>query len=124
MSIYDAIGGAGAVSAAVDNFYVRVMADADLAPYFDGIDMAKLKAHQRMFISAALGGPEPYQGRRMAVAHAGLDITDAEFDAVVGHLAATLIDLGVDAGTIEQIAGALAPLRADIVARPQAAAAI
>ncbi len=62
------------------------------------------------------GGPEIFSGRDMASAHAGLGISDADFDAVVGHLAGTLTGLGVPEETIGQIGGALAPLRPDIVA--------
>lgn len=115
MSIYDSIGGGPAVRAAVDDFYARLLADPQLAPFFTGVDLQHLKAHQRAFIAAAIGGSEIYQGRDMAAAHAGLEITDADFDAVVGHLAATLTALGVPDETIGQIGGALAPLRGDIV---------
>lgn len=118
MSIYDSIGGSAAVGAAVDNFYLRVLADPGLAPYFTGVDMRQLKSHQRSFIAAAIGGSEIYQGRDMAAAHAGLAITDADFDAVVGHLVDTLAGLGVPEETIGQIGGALAPLRGDIVTAP------
>ena len=82
MSIYDAIGGGPAVRAAVDDFYARVLADPQLAPFFTGVDLKHLKAHQRAFIAATIGGPEIYQGRDMAAAHAGLAITDSDFDAV------------------------------------------
>jgi hemoglobin len=121
MSIYDSIGGAGAVRAAVDDFYVRVLADPRLAPFFTGTDLNRLKAHQRSFVAAAIGGPEIFKGRDMASAHAGLGIGDPEFDAVVGHLVATLAGLGVPEETIGQIGAALAPLRADIVTVPQEA---
>lgn len=115
MTIYDAIGGADAVHAAVEDFYTRLVADPQLAPFFGGVDMARLKSHQRAFIAAALGGPEIYAGRDMAAAHAGLAITDDDFDAVVCHLVDTLTSLGVPAETIGQIGEALAPLRAPIV---------
>ena len=115
MSIYDSIGGAPAVRAAVDDFYERVLADPKLAPFFTGTDMSRLKAHQRAFIAAAIGGPEIFAGRDMASAHTGLGITDADFDAVVGHLVGTLTGLGVPEETIGQIGSALAPLRPDIV---------
>ncbi len=115
MSIYDSIGGAPAVHAAVDDFYARVLADPRLAPFFAGTDLFRLKTHQRSFIAAAIGGSEIYAGRDMAAAHAGLDITNPDFDAVVGHLVDTLTGLGVPAETIGQIGAALAPLRGDIV---------
>ena len=120
MSIYDSIGGAAAVHAAVDDFYDRVLADPSLAPFFDGTDLQRLKAHQRSFIAAAIGGPEIFAGRDMASAHAGLGITDAHFDAVVAHLVDTLTGLGVPQDIIGQIGGALTPLRASIVAVPAA----
>jgi hemoglobin len=115
MSIYESIGGAAAVHAAVDDFYTRVLADPQLAPFFTGTDMNRLKAHQRSFIAAAIGGPEIFAGRDMAAAHAGLGVSDADFDAVVGHLVATLTGLGVPAETIGQIGSVLTPLRDDIV---------
>lgn len=119
MTIYDSIGGAPAVQAAVEDFYVRVLADSQLAPFFTDVDMTTLKRHQRAFIAAAIGGSDLYQGRDMAAAHAGLAIADADFDAVVGHLVETLAGLGVPAETIGQIGAALAPLRGDIVSRKE-----
>lgn len=119
MTIYEQIGGPGAVAATVEEFYGRLLADPQTAPFFDGIDLGRLKSHQRAFIAAALGGPEIYAGRDMAAAHAGLDISNDDFDAVVGHLVDTLTSLGVPDDTIAEIGGALTPLRADIVTVPE-----
>lgn len=121
MSIYDIIGGAGAVRAAVDDFYARVLADPKLAPFFASADLDRLKGHQRSFIAAAIGGPEIFSGADMASAHAGLGTRDADFDAVVSHLVDTLTGLGVPEQTIGQIGSALTPLRADIVIAPEMA---
>jgi hemoglobin len=120
MSIYDTIGRESAVRAAVDDFYARVLADSWLAPFFTGTDLQRLKAHQRAFIAAAIGGPEIYAGRDMASAHAALGIGDDDFDAVVGHLVGTLTALGVPEDTIGQIGQALAPLRGAIVTASRA----
>ena len=117
-SIYEEIGGAPSVAAAVDDFYRRVLGDADLAPMFDGVDLQQLKSHQRSFIAAAIGGSEIYAGRDMGAAHAHLPITNAHFDAVVMHLVDTLAGLGVPDATIASIGAALAPLREQIV-RPR-----
>ncbi len=115
MSIYDSIGGAPAVARAVDEFYARVLTDQQLVTYFAGVDLARLKAHQRTFIAAAVGGPEIYRGRDMAAAHARVGVAEADFDAVVAHLVDTLIELGVPAATVTRIGSALAPLRPEIV---------
>jgi hemoglobin len=114
-SIHDQIGGRPAVAATVDDLYVRILGDPDLAGYFAATDMARQKAHLRAFVAGALGGPQLYSGHDMHAAHAGLGITDGAFDGVVGHLAAALAGLGVPATAIEAVAGKLAPLRAEIV---------
>jgi hemoglobin len=114
-SIYDTIGGAPAVSAAVDQFYERVLGDELLAPFFVDTDQRKLRAHQRAFLTAVLGGPNAYDGQKMNEAHAGRGIEDVHFDHVAGHLADTLTDLGVEPSTVETIIGQVAGLRGEIV---------
>lgn len=49
-----------------------------------------------------------------------MKITDAAFDRVVTHLAGALGELDVPEPTIERIAGALAPLRPEVVEVPAA----
>lgn len=115
MTIYQRIGGSAAVNATVDLFYKKVLADPALTEYFAATDMDHLKAHQRAFITAALGGPAAYAGKMMSAAHAGLGIDKAAFDTVVGHLVATLAELGVEPDQIEAIGNRLAPLQRDIV---------
>jgi hemoglobin len=120
MTIYDSIGGAPAVRAAVEDFYARVLADPRLAPVFTGADPHPLQANPRAFIAAAIGGPEILAGRVMAAAHAGLGIGDTHLVSLVGHLTDTLTGLGVPEDTIGQIGGALAPLRDQIVTTARA----
>lgn len=119
MSAYDEIGGAGAVRAAVSVFYQRVLDDPDLQQWFAETDLGRLKAHQRAFLSKALGGPDLFAGRSMAEAHANLEITDEAFDAVVEHLTITLHDLGVEGDLVAGVRETVESLRADVVsARP------
>jgi hemoglobin len=115
MPIYDDIGGRPAVAETVERFYDRVLDDPVLAPYFEGTDMPKQKAHLRAFIAAALGGPDIYKGRDMSAAHAAARVTHDAFDRVVGHLVATLKQLEVPMHQIEAIGARLAPLRSQIV---------
>lgn len=114
-SIFDVIGGRPAISAAVDIFYRRVLADADLAPFFEGVDTARLRGHQAAFLALALGGPSEYAGRGMAAAHHGLGIRDAHFDRVAHHLIETLRELNVPQPMIDDIVAKVAPLRPQIV---------
>lgn len=115
MSIYNQVGGHAAVKAAVEVFYQRVLTDPLLKPYFEHVDIQRLKGHQRAFLAAALGGPEMFAGRDMATAHSHLKITGPAFDAVSEHLAITLRDIGVDPATIEQVTARIAPYKEQIV---------
>jgi hemoglobin len=114
-SVFDAIGGSAAVAAAVDVLYGRLLADPQLAHYFEGVDVRALATHMRAFLTAALGGPELYQGRDMGAAHARLAITTADWDATVGHVVASLESLNVPAEHIGEIGAKLAPLKDSIV---------
>lgn len=115
MSIYEQIGGAPALALAVEDFYARVLGDSELAGYFGGVDLDRLKAHQRSFLAAAIGGSEIYAGRPLHEAHAPLAITQKHFDRVVGHLVDTLTELSVPAEVIGEIGSKLIPLQEQIV---------
>ena len=114
-TLYDRLGGWGAVAAVVDIFYDRVLADPRLSDVFVGIDMERLKKHQVMFVSAATGGPEPPAPSDLAAAHRPLNITDEQFDLVADHLIAALRVAAVEQPLIDEVIAAVAPLRPQIV---------
>lgn len=114
-SLFDRLGGEGSIKNVVNDFYERVLADADLAPYFVDVDMKSLRQHQFEMISAATGGPLQYTGREMGSAHADLGIAPEHFDRVVMHLVASLGAAGVAEGDIADVAAALGPLKPDVV---------
>lgn len=117
VSIYEAIGGEPALVAVVDDFYGRVLSDEQLAAFFAGANMPKLKGRQVEFFAAALGGPDLYAGGSMRQVHAGRGISQADFDQVAFHLAGSLADAGVPPEIITEIAAAITPLAGDIVSR-------
>jgi len=91
-TLYERIGGADAIAGCVDRFYLRVMADPELRPYFDHADLGGLRRMQVEFFAAALDGPIRYSGRPVIHAHHGRHITRRHFQAFVEHLFATLAD--------------------------------
>jgi hemoglobin len=115
VSDYDVIGGGPAVSAVVNDFYVRVLGDQQLAPYFEDVDIARLKRHQVLLVTKVLGGPDNYTGRSLEEAHDGLGITQDEFQAVVGHLAGAMKDAGVPDEIIGRAGAAVVATEPDIV---------
>jgi hemoglobin len=112
--IYDQIGGHEAIEVVVEDFYKRVLADDQLAPFFSGTNMNRLKGRQAEFLAAALGGPEPYTGVSMKQAHKGRGITMHHFSLVAGHLSDSLSAAGVPPETVEEILAVVAPLASEI----------
>jgi hemoglobin len=119
-TVYDLIGGAAAMDTTVDVFYRRVLSDDRISEFFEDVDMERQAAKQKAFLTMVLGGPAAYTGKDMRAAHAHLvarGLSDVHFDAVVGHLGATLAELGVPAELIGQIAAKAETLRADVLDR-------
>lgn len=115
MSIYESLGGETVVAEAVERFYAKLTSDPVIGVFFEDTDVARLKTHQRMFLTAALGGPDAYEGRDMRAAHAHLHVTDRDFDLFLRYLAETLAEIDVTPDRIAEVLEALEPLRRDIV---------
>ena len=121
-SLFQRLGGDAAVSAAVEVFYDKVLADDHLNGFFVGMDMARQRQHMKRFLSLASGGPNAYTGRDMRAAHARLVTTmglgDSHYDAVVSHLVAALQELGVSPEVVDEVAVVVESVRDDVLNRP------
>lgn len=105
-TLFDRLGGRDAINAAVDIFYEKVLADPSINRFFENVDMAKQRAKQKAFLAYAFGGPTSYTGKDLSAAHAPLvadGLNDSHFDAVAGHLQATLEELGVPQELIGEV---------------------
>jgi hemoglobin len=114
-SLYDRLGGEGAVNAVVEDFVGRAATDSRINGKFARTDVPRLKAMLIEQVSAASGGPGPYTGRGMRETHDGMGVTAGEFDALVGDLVATLDKFYVPSTEQQELLGILGPLRSDIV---------
>ncbi len=115
ISIYQAIGGRAALTAAVDGLYGRLLADPEVAPLFPRGASDRHRAYVVTILGEALGGPERYRGPDLAGAHRNLGINGAHFERAAAHLAATLGDLGVPRDLADPIIEIVAGLRPVIV---------
>ena len=102
-SLYQRLGGKAAIDAAVEHFYVIMLADDRVKHFFDNVNMDRQKRKQKLFLSAAFGSPVPYTGMDLTTAHAGLGITDADFNAVAGNLQKALEDLKINKELIAEV---------------------
>lgn len=116
-SLYDQLGGAAAIDAAVDLFYRKVLSDDRISHYFDTVDMEAQHAKQKGFLTFAFGGPNNYTGADMRAAHAKLNLSESDFEAVMGHLRDTLRELGAPEDGIERAAAVALSVKDDVLNR-------
>lgn len=103
LTLYERLGGAAAIENLVEAFYVRVLADPELAPFFRNTSLERLRHMQSEFFSMALGGPVTYSGPPLSHVHHGRGITRHHFALFVGHLLETLRDMGCDVTETDEV---------------------
>ena len=114
-SLYERLGGKKAITAVVDDFVGRVAADKRINGFFAGANVPRLKMTLVDQICEATGGPCKYTGRDMKSTHQGMGITNADFDALVGDLVASLDKFKVGEREKQELLAALGPMRKNIV---------
>lgn len=120
-SLYQQLGGKAAIDAAVEAFYVKVLADERVKHFFDDVSMEKQRRKQKEFLSAALGGPLPWTGKDMRKAHADMNLKEEHFNAIAENLVATLKDLKISDEMIGKVIAVVATTKDDVLNRPKKA---
>jgi hemoglobin len=120
--LWSRLRGEPAVKAVVHDVVLAAAADPKVnfmrgKPLPDAAGIAKLEQSLVEFISSATGGPLKYNGKSMADAHAGMNITNEEFDALAGHLVATLKKFKVAQKEIDELVGIVSTTKKDIVGK-------
>ncbi len=120
-SLYQRLGGQAAIDAAVDAFYVKVLADDRVKHFFEETNMARQHRKQKEFLSAAFGGPLPWTGKDMRKAHEDLDLKEEHFGAIAENLVATLKDLGISQELIDEVVAVALTTKDDVLGLPKKA---
>jgi hemoglobin len=117
-TLYQRLGGYDAIAAVTDDFLHRLLSDPRLAPYFNKMSTNTQNRVRQLIVELlcrASDGPCNYTGRSMRMSHAGLGITDAEWQAAVAHLTESLDKFHVPKEEKEELLGYVSLLRPDIV---------
>jgi hemoglobin len=114
-TLFDRMGGAPALHAAVDNFTDIVESDSRINFTFAETDLVKFKTLLYEQLCELSGGPCRYSGRDMRSAHQKLQITTAEFNALAEDLYLALGHAGVPYRLQNKLMAKLAPMKRDIV---------
>jgi hemoglobin len=123
-TLYKRLGGYDAIAAVSDDFLARLAANPQFTRFFGGHStdsMKRLRQHVVDELCAATGGPCIYTGRDMKTTHAGLGITEKDWDVSVKDLIATLDEFNVPAKEKDEVLAAVSGLKKDIIEKPQIA---
>ena len=113
-SLFVRMGGMPAISTVVDETIDVVAAHPRARRSFEGIKLPAFKESVAAQFCVLAGGPCKYEGENMKKAHAGLKITDSEFDLMVSALRAVL-DRHVGEAEKNEMLRLLAPMKRDVV---------
>jgi hemoglobin len=113
--LYERLGGKDAITAVVDDFVANVAADTRINARFAKTNIPRLKQMLVEQVCQATGGPCTYTGRSMRDAHRGMNITEAEFNALVEDLTRSLDKFKVPEREKTELLTALGGMKGDIV---------
>ncbi len=114
-TLYARLGGLEGIRAVVTQFVKNIAADDRINMRFVIADVPGLRDHLIDQVCQATGGPCVYKGKDMKTAHAGMNITGAEFDALVQDLKKALDSFHVPEREQTELLTALGSMRGDIV---------
>ena len=90
-AIYEQVGGMGTIDAVVEVMFGRVMGDLRVKSVFEGDSIDHVQGYMREHLAMMCGGPATTAPHPLA----GRAMSDAQFDAICGHLQAGLNTLEV-----------------------------
>ncbi len=119
-TLYQALGAQPGLVKLMDDFGTRLLADPRMKPFFQDVNMTELKDKLVVQVCELSGGPCRRKGPDMVKAHAGFDISRADFNALVEVLQDSLGAQGIAFGTQTRLLARLAPMHRQIVNVPAA----
>jgi hemoglobin len=116
--LYQQLGGQSGLVTLMDDFMIRLLADKRMGPFFKDVDHKHVKAQLVAQFCEVSGGPCKLKGPDMKKAHAGMDVTKGDFNALVEVLQQSMDAQGIGFGTQNRLLAKLAPMHREIINTP------
>ena len=113
--LYLRLGGQAGVARIVNESVTLWLADDRIKGDFDNINLDRLRTRLADQICQLAKGPCVYKGRSMRAAHAGLDLTQAKFNALAEDVQTAMERVGIPYWTQNKLMALLAPMQRDVV---------
>jgi len=117
-TLYARLGGAPAVERLAGTLIDRVAADPRTARSFEGSDLGRVKRLLAQQLCELAGGGCRYEGDSMREVHAGHEIREDEFYAMVEILEDVMREQGIALAERNALLRLLAPMKRDVVRVP------
>ncbi|MEL0169145.1 MAG: group 1 truncated hemoglobin [Pseudomonadaceae bacterium] len=116
-SLYQSLGGQAGINRVVEGLLYRIADDERIAHHFADTDIVRLQEKLQEQFCVEAGGPCEYTGDSMAEVHAGFELTEADFNALVEDLIAAMDAENLPVTVQNRLLQRLAPMRSDIIYR-------
>ncbi|MEQ6885356.1 group 1 truncated hemoglobin [Salicola sp. Rm-C-2C1-2] len=120
--VYQALGERSGIETIVKDLLGRIANDERLAAQFKSIDVRRFHRNLSDQLCQLSGGPCRYGGDDMRSIHAGIGVTDTQFNALAEQLVRAMEEEGVPTWAQNRLLERLVPLHEDIVDVPAEAA--
>lgn len=113
--LYQALGERNGIARVIDYLLVHVVDDPRIGRHFSDSNLERLHRALTDQICQLSGGPCVYQGDSMQDVHAGMQLTSADFNALVEHLVLAMEARGITTGAQNRLLKILAALRPQVI---------
>lgn len=119
-TLLERMGGASAVMDTLDGMHERMLADATLTPFLEGVDTKVWMGKQFDFLGRVLDASE-YDGARLRSSHQRLvdaGLSDAHFDRTLEYLRAAMVDAEVPDDCLDEVIAVFESTQRDVLCKP------
>ncbi len=116
-AVFQGLGGKPGIRKIVDSFIPLVLADPRIKDSFTDVDLKNLARRLEEQLCQLSGGPCTYGGKDMKEIHDGLNITNAQFNALAEDLQLAMDKAGVASRIQNKLMAKLAPMQREIVTK-------
>ena len=114
--LYQAFGEKAGIQSLMADFVQRLQADARIGKQFKDTKLDHFASQLSDQLCQLSGGPCVYKGPDMTTTHADMDVTRADFNALVEVLQQSMDARGIPFTRQNQMLALLAPMHRDVVA--------
>jgi hemoglobin len=114
-TLYERLGGREGIHAIVTDLVELHRINPIVGPRFRTSNVEKLQRLAHEFFCAGAGGPEKYTGRDLREAHAGMNISEQEYLAVMDDVVQAMSKHGIEADAHNEVVAILFSLKGQII---------